>query len=130
MKTTIVKWAGAIAGAGLVLSSFHYATASADTMNEWVCSYAWKSDLSIGASSYDIYALQRVLNLDPATQVAATGPGSPGMETGYFGALTQDAVRRFQEKYANEVLFPAHLFSPTGYVGTRTRSMLNTLCAG
>lgn len=87
------------------------------------------TNLALGSSGAQVVALQQILNRDPATRVADAGPGSPGNETGYFGALTQSAVMRFQEKYASEVLTPAGLARGSGYVGLYTRAKLNALSA-
>ena len=53
-------------------------------------------DLSIGMKDPEILTLQKILNLNPITQIAQSGPGSPGNETTYFGALTKQAVIRLQ----------------------------------
>ncbi|MFZ1075663.1 MAG: peptidoglycan-binding domain-containing protein [Minisyncoccia bacterium] len=89
----------------------------------------FSSNLSIGASGVSVTALQEELNRDPDTQIASAGPGSPGNETGYFGALTKAAVIRFQNKYAAEVLAPAGLAEGSGFVGLYTRTKLNALAA-
>lgn len=84
-------------------------------------------NLSLGSSGAQVTALQRVLNQDPDTRVAATGPGSLGQETNYFGQLTKAAVVRFQEKHSSEILTPAELTKGTGRVGSYTRAKLNVL---
>ena len=84
-------------------------------------------DLQQGARGAEVRELQQILNRDPETQVAKSGLGSPGNETEYFGALTKNAVMRFQQKYVNEILAPAGLSRPTGFVGTRTRAALRRL---
>ena len=48
-----------------------------------------------------------------------------GLVTGYFGSLTEAAVKRFQEKYANEILKPLGFIEGTGVVGNRTLEKLN-----
>src|SRR3989344_2908082 len=79
--------------------------------------------------------LQQFLNSDPATQLAIVGPGSPGNETGFFGPLTDAAVRKFQVKYAKDVLEPWNPFGlinhyPTGYVYKTTLRKINLVyCA-
>lgn len=52
-----------------------------------------------GITSSIVKFIQRILNLDPDTQVAAVGAGAPGAETGYFGQLTVEAIKKFQIKY-------------------------------
>ncbi|KKQ98957.1 MAG: hypothetical protein UT25_C0007G0012, partial [Parcubacteria group bacterium GW2011_GWC1_39_12] len=50
-----------------------------------------------------------------------------GLITGYFGQMTFEAVKRFQEKYSSEILVPADLTSGNGYVGVGTRKKVNQL---
>jgi hypothetical protein len=82
-------------------------------------SYTFSSDLKMGSTGTDVMNLQKVLNSDPATQVAATGVGAPGSETEYFGSLTKAAVIEYQK---------ANSISPAvGYVGPLTRAALNAM---
>jgi hypothetical protein len=69
-------------------------------------------------SSSDIYFLQKILNSDPDTQVATSGPGSPGMESDHFGTATENAVERFQTKYG---------LASSGQVLYYTRAQLNSM---
>ena len=89
--------------------------------------YTFIRTLSAGMTGEDVLMLQRMLNADPATRVAVTGPGSVGNETTTFGPMTLDAVSRFQVKYRNEILTPNGLANPTGVVGPATRAKLNSL---
>ena len=89
--------------------------------------YSFDRNLSVGMSGQDVLMLQRMLNADPATRVAASGAGSIGNETIHFGPRTQDAVSRFQVKYRSEILTPVGLTNPTGFVGPATRAKLNML---
>jgi len=50
-----------------------------------------------------------------------------GLVTGNFLSLTQQALIRFQEKYASEILIPLGLQKGTGYVGPATRTKINQL---
>src|SRR5688572_25351326 len=79
-------------------------------------------DLRLGMVDAQVQALQRLLNAK-GFAVAASGPGSPGNETTRFGALTLDAVRRFQ--CAKSIVCSGDP-ATTGYgrVGPRTRAAL------
>jgi peptidoglycan hydrolase-like protein with peptidoglycan-binding domain len=80
-----------------------------------------------GSTGADVKELQVLLNKDPETRIAVSGAGSPGRETSSFGALTRQAVVKFQSKYADEVLYSVGLSFPTGVVGPQTRNKLNQL---
>ncbi len=83
--------------------------------------------LSFGMTGEDVRYLQSLLNKDSRTQVVATGPGSPGQESLFFGQKTRDAVMRFQELYKYEILIPLGISTPTGIVGARTQEKLLNL---
>lgn len=80
----------------------------------------WTRDLTDGSTGADVMALQKFLNMSAATQIAATGAGSPGLETSYFGPATRAAVVKFQT--ANGIT-PA-----AGYVGPITRTAIAAKC--
>ncbi len=87
----------------------------------------FNQNLKQGDRNSNVLVLQRFLNTDPDTIVSNSGFGSEGNETDYFGPLTKDAVIRFQNKYADEILRPIDLDYGTGFVGLKTRAWLNSL---
>jgi peptidoglycan hydrolase-like protein with peptidoglycan-binding domain len=89
--------------------------------------YEFGVNLKFGMSQSDVLLLQRALNTDTDTIVSSSGNGSSGFETNFFGVKTLDAVKRFQEKYRDEVLSPAGLSAPTGFVGPLTRKKLSLI---
>ncbi len=93
------------------------------------CSYTFTRSLSTGSTGSDVMNLQKFLNMSADTQVAASGTGSTGMETSYFGPMTAAAVSKFQTKYSSEILVPAGLVNPTGYFGPSTMAKANSLCS-
>lgn len=86
-----------------------------------VCPFTWSRTLQTGSTGADVKALQQFLNMNAATMVAASGAGSPGMETMTFGPATAKAVKAFQT---------ANGISALGLVGPSTRAKLNSLCTG
>jgi hypothetical protein len=81
-------------------------------------------DLKLGTVDNEVKLLQQYLNTHGFT-ITTTGPGSLNNETNVFGSLTKQAVIKFQEKYASEILTPTGLTKGTGMVGVRTRVKLN-----
>ncbi|MGB9743541.1 MAG: peptidoglycan-binding domain-containing protein, partial [Minisyncoccales bacterium] len=77
--------------------------------------------LKYGDRNNDVRCLQIFLK----NQGTAIYP--EGLVTGYFGQLTQAAVIRFQEKYAQEILAPLGLSKGTGIVGPNTNAKIRNL---
>lgn len=73
--------------------------------------YTFTKTLVLGMKDAEVFNLQKVLSLDPAIY-------PEGEVTGYFGKLTEAAVKRFQKKYGIRI---------TGQVGPQTRAKLNEL---
>lgn len=76
--------------------------------------------VGLGSAGEDVRELQRILNADPNTVIALSGPGSPGSESAYFGALTRKAVIKFQIK---------HGITGTGFVGPITMAKINSMAS-
>lgn len=81
-----------------------------------------KAQLKLGSVGPEVLILQKKLNQSPDTEVASTGLGSKGNETDRFGALTKEAVIKFQLKY-NIISSRNDPFA--GVVGPNTRGRLN-----
>ncbi len=82
--------------------------------------YNFTRDLTLGSKGDDVKALQQFLNSKGFT-VAASGAGSAGNETTYFGSLTQAALAKYQASVG---------ISPTaGYFGPKTRAYVASLAA-
>jgi hypothetical protein len=74
--------------------------------------------LSVGMSGDDVRVLQEVLKYEGCITLPVT--------TKLFGGITLAGVKKLQEKHKAEILTPAGLVLPTGYVGTRTLAYLNS----
>ncbi len=91
---------------------------------------AWAAGLSCKAIAADLY-----FGVENYAQVACLQEflkkqGSAiygGAVSGRFSAETQAAVIRFQEKYAARILAPLGLKNGTGYVGSSTRALINSM---
>lgn len=100
----------------------------AQTPTDQAGSITFSRTLRRGSTGDDVKSLQKLLNTH-GILVAASGVGSPGNETNYFGSLTEKAVQKFQAQY--EIVSSG---SPetTGYglIGPKTRAKLNEVFGG
>ncbi len=83
-----------------------------------MASFNFTRSLTVGSTGNDVKALQQFLNSNGA-QVAATGAGSPGNESTYFGPKTRAALAVYQ---ASVGISPA-----IGFFGSITRGRVNAL---
>ncbi len=72
-----------------------------------------------GVTDEEVKRLQEFLKTDPEVY-------PEGLVTGYFGPLTEKAVKKFQEKHAEDVLRPLGLSEGTGIVGPKTIEKINS----
>ncbi len=83
-----------------------------------VSSYTFTRALTVGSKGTDVQALQKFLNAK-GYAVAASGAGSPGNESTYFGPATAKALAKFQA---------ANSISPAaGYFGAKTSALVNSM---
>ncbi len=93
----------------------------AEILREKISCQIIDSNLYFGLRSPEVSCLQEFLK----AQGSEIYP--EGLITGFFGPLTQAAVMRFQEKYAEDILEPLGLKKGTGFVGASTRSKINQI---
>ncbi len=93
-----------------------------------ICPFTWTMDLKMGSTGADVMKLQQFLNANADTRVAASGAGSVGAETQYYGPATAAAVSKFQVMHRADILTPSGLTNPTGFFGPSTRAKANALC--
>lgn len=80
--------------------------------------YLFGKNIGLGSNiSPDVTKLQEILIKEGFLKISKP--------TGIFGILTKDAVIKYQEKYADEILKPLGLVEGTGFVGPYTRTKLN-----
>ena len=84
--------------------------------------FQFKSNLQTGSRGNEVAELQKCLAKDPKVY-------PEGEITSFFGQETKEAVIRFQEKYAQEILEPQGLRKGNGIIKGGTREKLNQLCA-
>lgn len=91
--------------------------------------YNFTLNHKMGDQGGEVMNIQKFLNANGFT-VSASGAGSAGNESSYFGAKTKAAVIAFQNANAASVLAPVGLSAGTGYWGSSSRSYANTMCTG
>jgi hypothetical protein len=92
------------------------------------CNFSSTKQLKQTMTHPDVLVMQRILNLSPVTQIAATGAGSPGNENTYFGVRTFNALVKFQSSRVKEIIIPSGLTRANGVLGALTRAELKKFC--
>jgi hypothetical protein len=82
--------------------------------------FIFRQNLQMEMRNDDVLELQRAL------QHLGFFPSNI-VPTGYYGGITRQAVKDFQEKYRPWILKPLGLSKPTGIFGDRTRNKLNEI---
>jgi len=82
--------------------------------------------LRAGSEGEDVRLLQKFLNC-VGFPVATSGRGSVGNETTFFSVKTYNALVKFQEHYASDILSPFNLTKGTGIFGELTRKKAETV---
>jgi len=86
-------------------------------------SYQFTRTLKAGSVGDEVKELQLFLNKNGFI-LAKEGNGSLGNETNYFGPLTYNALVKFQDAHADEILKPLELEKGTGIFGPSTRKFI------
>jgi len=93
---------------------------------QFVATMNFKRNLRPGDRGKDVKELQRFLNQIDAFRLVNKGPGSPGNETEFFGQLTFDALKKYQQANKEQILKPINLAMATGFFGSSTRFFMNS----
>lgn len=94
----------------IIVTATNTLTIQAPMIKLWQSTGGFVHDLSIGKKGTEVLLLQGLLSAYlPDYRKAA-------IQTNYFGTKTKDALKKFQARYE---------ISPTGYVGPKTREILN-----
>lgn len=113
--------------ANKLLDDAGYKDSNSDGVREKViekkAAFQFKSNLQKGSQNTEVKELQKCLAKLPDIYPA-------GEANGYFGDKTYEAVIKFQEKYAKDILEPAGVSKATGTVNKLTRDKLNQVCFG
>ena len=102
------------------------AAMSGGTTGGTMMSYNFTLNHSQGDQGGEVMDVQKFMNAKGFT-VSATGAGSPGNETSFFGSRTQQAVVAWQNANAASVLTPVGLTSGTGFWGPSSRAYANSM---
>ncbi len=102
------------------------ASASKSTDVSTSTTAVFRRQIVLGDTGDDVLALQKFLN-SHGFPVAASGMGSPGQETAYFGTRTMLALAAFQEAHADIILTPQGFGRGTGMLGPASRLLINEL---
>lgn len=92
-----------------------------DKLNSQATSGMFTQNLTFGSKGKEVEMLQQCFAKDKNIY-------PDGTINGVFGQKTKEAVIKFQEKYANEVLAPSGITKGTGDVKAKTREKLNAVC--
>lgn len=87
--------------------------------------FSFLKDIKPSNKNLDVKMLQIFLNNNNFI-VSKTGDGAKGKENNFFGKKTKNALIRFQETHAKEILTPQGLKKGTGILGPYTRKVINT----
>ena len=132
LTSTTTNTATAVGEAnGLTIRDFAIATvvvsnATAPTQSSTGNFAPFATTLRPGTTSADVKRLQQFLNAQGHV-LSGTSFGSLGKETTFYGDLTTDAVKLFQEHFAAQLLQPRKLTKGTGIFDEQTRVFVNQL---
>ena len=87
-------------------------------------SFHFSHSIKYGNRGQDVINLQKCLASLPNANTIYPDK----IISGYFGKKTKDAVIKFQEEYADDILKPIHLTKGTGDVKSLTIKKLNEVC--
>jgi hypothetical protein len=94
-----------------------------DILNKTTTTFTFTKNLYFNNTDPDVKLLQQYLNTH-GFPVATQGAGSPGKETTKFGNATRQALIKFQEAHADQILKP-WFTKGTGIFGPMTRRFVN-----
>jgi len=117
MRTTFLKLFPTALLLSLVIAAGYVRQADAATGG---C-FEFRETLQSGSRGPEVRAIQFILSFE------GFAVSTSELQAASLGSTTAAALRRFQEKYAKDILQPVGLSRGTGTVGIRTRAKLNAL---